>query len=140
VTYVTPLDGAFTKPVRSRMPCLRSQSSARKVDNDNAELVSFDGRRIGFDLLVTVPLNMGADWVARSGMGDELNLVPCDQHTMAALNHPDVWVLGDAGTLQTSKAGSVAHFAVDVFVHNFVDAFNGRPASHGFDGRTMLVC
>jgi sulfide:quinone oxidoreductase len=72
--------------------------------------------------------------VARSGMGDELNLVPCDLHTMASLAHPGVFVLGDAGTLQTSKAGSVAHFAVDVFVHNFLDAFNGRPPSHGFDG------
>ena len=85
----------------------------------HAEIVSFDGRRIAFDLLVTVPLNMGADYIARSGLGDELNLVPCDQHTMRGLAHPDIFVLGDAGTLQTSKAGSVAHFAVDVFVHNF---------------------
>ena len=143
LTYVTPLDGAFTKPVASRelatalvdrQIALETDFAVEKVDNEAAELVSYDGRRIGFDLLVTVPLNMGADWVARSGMGDELNLVPCDQHTMAALNHPDVWVLGDAGTLQTSKAGSVAHFAVDVFVHNFVDAFEGRPPVHGFDG------
>ena len=143
LTYVTPLDGAFTKPVASRelatalvdrQIALETDFAVEQIDNDTSELVSYDGRRIGFDLLVTVPLNMGADWVARSGIGDELNLVPCDQHTMAALHHPDVWVLGDAGTLQTSKAGSVAHFAVDVFVHNFVDAFEGRPATHGFDG------
>jgi sulfide:quinone oxidoreductase len=143
VTYVTPLDGAFTKPVASRelatalvdrQIALETDFAVEHIDNDTAELVSFDGRRIGFDLLVTVPLNMGADYVARSGMGDELNLVPCDQHTMASLAHPGVWVLGDAGTLQTSKAGSVAHFAVDVFVHNFVDEFNGRTPTHGFDG------
>lgn len=143
VTYVTPLDGAFTKPVASRELAtalvdrqigLETDFAVEHIDNDSCELVSFDGRRIGFDLLVTVPLNMGADYVARSGMGDELNLVPCDQHTMASLAHPGVWILGDAGTLQTSKAGSVAHFAVDVFVHNFVDEFNGRPATHGFDG------
>lgn len=143
VTYVTPLDGAFTKPVASRELAtalvdrqigLETDFAVEQIDNDTAELVSFDGRRIGFDLLVTVPLNMGADYVARSGMGDELNLVACDQHTMASLAHPGVWVLGDAGTLQTSKAGSVAHFAADIFVHNFLDEFAGRPASRGFDG------
>jgi len=143
VTYVTPLDGAFTKPVASRelatalvdrQIALETDFAVEHIDNDTAELVSFDGRRIGFDLLVTVPLNMGADYIARSGLGDELNLVPCDQHTMRSLAYPDIHVLGDAGTLQTSKAGSVAHFAVDVFVHNFLDDFNGRPATHGFDG------
>jgi sulfide:quinone oxidoreductase len=143
LTYVTPLDGAFTKPVASRelatalvdrQIALETDFAIEQVDNDTSEIVSFDGRRIGFDLLVTVPLNMGADWVARSGMGDELNLVGCDQHTMAADGHPGVWVLGDAGTLKTSKAGSVAHFSVDVFVHNFLDEFAGRPVVHSFDG------
>lgn len=141
--YVTPLDGAFTKPVASRelataltdrQIALETDFAIESIDNETAELVSFDGRRIGFDLLVTVPLNMGADWVARSGMGDELNLVPCDQHTMASLEYPDVYVLGDGGTLQTSKAGSVAHFSADVFVENFVAEHQGRPATHGFDG------
>ena len=143
LTYVTPLDGAFTKPVASRelatalsdrRIALETDFAVERIDNDAAELVSFDERRIGFDLLVTVPLNMGADYVARSGIGDELNLVPCDQHTMAALHHPGVHVLGDAGTLQTSKAGSVAHFAADIFVDNFVAEFRGKPATHRFDG------
>ena len=77
---------------------------------------------------------MGADFVARSGLGDELNLVPCDQHTMVSLAHPEIHVLGDAGTLQTSKAGSVAHFSAEVFVANFLATFRGQPATHGFDG------
>ena len=143
LSYVTPLDGAFTKPVASRelataltdrQITLETDFAAESIDNDAAELVSFDGRRIGFDLLVTVPLNMGADYIARSGLGDELNLVPCDQHTMVSLAHPDIYVLGDAGTLQTSKAGSVAHFAADVFVQNFLAEHRGEPATHGFDG------
>ena len=143
LSYVTPLDGAFTKPVASRelataltdrQITLETDFAVESIDNDAAELVSFDGRRIGFDLLVTVPLNMGADYIARSGLGDELNLVPCDQHTMVSLAHPDIYVLGDAGTLQTSKAGSVAHFAADVFVQNFLAEHRGEPATHGFDG------
>ncbi len=143
LTYVTPLDGAFTKPVASRelataltdrQIALETDFAVESIDNDALELVGFDGRRIGFDMLVTVPLNMGADYIARSGLGDELNLVPCDQHTMVSLAHPDIFVLGDAGTLQTSKAGSVAHFSAEVFVANFLATFRGQPASHGFDG------
>ncbi len=143
LTYVTPLDGAFTKPVASRelltaltdrQIALETDFMIESIDNDAKEMVSYDGRRIPFDLLVTVPLNMGPDYVERSGLGDDINLVPCDQHTMASLAHPDIFVLGDGGTLQTSKAGSVAHFSVEVFVENFLAVHRGRPATHGFDG------
>ena len=33
-----------------------------------------------------------------------------------------------------SKAGSVAHFSVEVFIENFVDLVSGRPMTHIFDG------
>lgn len=143
IVYVTPLDGAFTKPVASRELAdalskrgiaLETDFAVAEIDNDAKELVSYDDRRIGFDLLVTVPVNMGADYVAASGLGNELNLVPCDQHTMVADASPDVFVLGDAGTLQTSKAGSVAHFSADVFMENFDAQLAGQPLPHAFDG------
>jgi hypothetical protein len=51
---------------------------------------SYDGRTIPFDLLVTVPLNMGADFVARSGLGDDLNYVPDDPQTFLARGHDDI--------------------------------------------------
>ena len=72
--------------------------------------------------------------VARSGLGDEMNLVPCHQHTMRSLEHPDIFVLGDGGTLQTSKAGSVAHFSVDVFMENWPYYLAGQDLPHSFDG------
>ncbi len=141
ITYVTPLDGAFTKPVASRElgDALTKREIAVETDFavervDDGTLVSYDGREIPYDLLVTVPVNLGAEWVARSGMGDEANLVECDQHTMKALQYDDVWVLGDAGTLKTSKAGSVAHFAIDVFVENYLAELAGREQEARFDG------
>ena len=77
---------------------------------------------------------MGPDYIARSGLGDEMNLVPCNPQTMQSLAHPDVFVLGDGGTLQTSKAGSVAHFAVDIFMENWPHYLAGEPLTHSFDG------
>lgn len=141
--YVTPLDGAFTKPVASRELAtalssrgieLETDFMIERIDNEAKEIVSYDDRHIPFDLLVTVPLNMGPDYIAKSGLGDDLNLVPCDQGTMQSLEHPNIFVLGDGGTLQTSKAGSVAHFSVDVFMDNFPLYLKGQQLTHNFDG------
>lgn len=143
LVFVTPLDGAFTKPVASRtLGNLLSEKGivvepdfmVERIDQDRKVLVSYDEREVAYDLLVTVPLNMGADFVARSGLGDELNYVPVDKHTMQSTAHPDVFALGDAGNLPTSKAGSVAHFSVEVFVENFLEHVAGRPMTHSFDG------
>lgn len=141
LVYATPLPGAFTKPVASAR--LGSMLDDRKITVepdflvervDDTTLISYDEREVGFDLLVTVPLNMGADWVARSGLGNELNLVPVDRHTMLAKGHDNVFALGDASDIPTSKAGSVAHFSVEVFVDNFVEHAAGRPMTGSFDG------
>jgi sulfide:quinone oxidoreductase len=143
IVYATPLPGAFTKPIASAQ--LGSMLDERKitvepdflierVDTDAQALVSYDERRIPFDLLVTVPLNMGADYIGRSGLGDELNCVPVDRHTLLARGRDNIFAIGDANNVPTSKAGSVAHFSVDVFADNFRDHVAGRPMRQSFDG------
>ena len=143
VTFVTPLDGAFTKPVAARelgnLLTTRdidvvTDFNIESVDAETREIVSYDGRKVGYDLLVTIPPNMGADYIERSGIGDDLNLVPCDPHTMASIDFDNVWVLGDAGTLPTSKAGAVAHFSIDIFMENFMTAWRGGEPDREFDG------
>jgi len=143
IVYVTPLDGAFTKPVAARELGsalekrgihLESDFMIESVDQEAKVIRSYDEREVAYDQLVTIPLNMGADFVARSGLGDELNYVPVDRHTMQSTAHETIFVLGDASNLPTSKAGSVAHFSVEVFVENFVQLASGRPMTHSFDG------
>jgi sulfide:quinone oxidoreductase len=143
VTYVTPLDGAFTKPLAARELggmfedrgiALEADFMLERIDLDDQLLISYDEREVPFDLLVTVPLNFGAAYVGRSGLGDELNHVKVDKHTFLADGHDDVFAIGDAANLPTSKAGSVAHFAVDVFVDNFVRHIDGLPMQGSFDG------
>ena len=143
ITYVTPLDGAFTKPVASKIlgDLLESRNikveadfMIERIDAGEKKIVSFDEREIPFDQLVTVPLNMGAEFVARSGLGDELNFVTVDKHTMQHPDHPEIFALGDANNLPTSKAGSVAHFSIDIFVENFMQLVAGHTMTHKFDG------
>ena len=141
LAYATPLPGAFTKPIASAR--LGSMLDDRKIllepdflveRVDGTTLVSYDEREIPFDLLVTVPLNMGAEYVARSGLGNELNLVPVDKHTLLSKAYPNIFALGDANDLPASKAGSVAHFSVEVFADNFVQHARGEPMTGRFDG------
>jgi sulfide:quinone oxidoreductase len=143
ITYVTPLPGAFTKPVASKLLgdmledrkiALEADFMIERVDTEARTIVSFDEREIPFDLLVTVPLNMGADFVARSGLGNELNYVPVDKHTLLSTQYDDIFAVGDASDIPASKAGSVAHFAVDLFTENFLAHVAGRPMPHRFDG------
>lgn len=143
LVYVTPLEGAFTKPVCSkhlgwmleeRKIKLEPDFVIEHIDPEAKALVSMDERVIPFDLLVTVPVNMGADFIARSGMGDDLNYVPVDKGTFLSKKYPNVFALGDASDIPASKAGSVAHFAIDLFAENFVEYVHGRPMTHNFDG------
>lgn len=143
LVYVTPLDGAFTKPTCStylggmlvdRKIQLETDFMIESIEEEHRTLVSYDEREIPFDLLVTVPLNMGADFVGRSGLGDELNFVKVDKHTLQSTQYDNVFAVGDASDIPASKAGSVAHFAVDLFTDNFVDHVHGRPMTRAFDG------
>jgi sulfide:quinone oxidoreductase len=143
IVYVTPLDGAFTKPVAAkylgamldeRNVELETDFMVMEVDTERSVLVSYDEREVPYDLLVTVPVNMGADFVERSGLGDELNHVIVDKETFLSPDHDNIFALGDAANLPTSKAGSVAHFAIDVFAENFVEHVHGRPMTERFDG------
>jgi sulfide:quinone oxidoreductase len=144
LTFVTPLDAAFTKPVAAarlagllarRDVRVESEFAAGEVDGAGGRLVSFDGREVGFDLLVTVPLHAGAAYVERSpGLGDELGFVPCDPHTLQAHVAPNVFAIGDATDLPTSKAGSVAHFEGATLVENVRRLLAGKPLAATFDG------
>jgi sulfide:quinone oxidoreductase len=143
LVFVTPLDGPFTRPIASarlgamledRNIVVESDFMLERIDAENRTLVSYDEREIPFDLLVTVPVNMGADFVARSGLGDELNYVPVDKHTLLSTKYPNIFALGDASDIPASKAGSVAHFACEVFVENFLKHIDGLPMTVAFDG------
>jgi len=144
LVLATPLDGCFTKPIASRHLThlldekgirLEVEFAAGEVDGENGRLVSYDGRELAFDLLVAVPLHGGAPFVARSpGLGDALGFVPVDPHTLATKAKPNVFALGDASDVPTSKAGSAAHFQAGLLVENVIRFLgNLRPATD-YDG------
>jgi sulfide:quinone oxidoreductase len=144
LTYVTPLDGAFTKPVASqhlggmlaeRGIELVTEFNTGEVDGGGGRLVAYDEREVPFDLAVVVPLHGGATYVGRSpGLGDDLNFVPTDERTLQAKAAPNIFVIGDAANVPASKAGSVTHFEGETVVENITHYLAGEPLAEGFDG------
>ncbi|MBI5661455.1 MAG: NAD(P)/FAD-dependent oxidoreductase [Ignavibacterium album] len=143
IHFVTPLPGAFTKPrassilgdfLEKKNIKLITDFTIARVDNDEKKIVGWDETEVPFDVLVTIPTNKGDEVIARSGMGDELNFIPTNKHTLMAEGFDNIFVIGDATNLPSSKAGSVAHFQSDILFENFMDVIEGRKPSAKFDG------
>ena len=144
ITYVTPLDGAFTKPIASQTLSglleekgihLVTEFNTGEVDGAGGRLISYDEREVPFDLGVVIPLHGGAPWVGRSpGLGDELDFVPADKRTLQSEAAPNIFVIGDASNLPASKAGSVTHFEGEVLAANVEHFLRGEPLDEGYDG------
>lgn len=143
IDYVTPLSSAFTKPkaaallgdfLVTRRINLQADFALARVDQAAKKIISWDEREVPFDLLVTVPTNMGDPVISASGLGDELNYVPTDKHTLISKVAPNIFALGDATDLPSSKAGSVAHFQADVLFENILSVVAGRAPEAKFDG------
>ena len=143
IVFATPLPGAFTKPrasailgdmLETKGINLEAEYNIMEVDSSKNVIRSYDEREVEYDLLVTIPTNMGAEVIERSDMGDELNFIPVDKFTLQSPNWENVWVIGDAGNTPTSKAGSVAHFMLDVLIENLLRHMEGLEPQPKFDG------
>jgi sulfide:quinone oxidoreductase len=144
ITYATPLDSAFTKPVAAerlggmleqRGIGLETEFATGRVDGAEGQLVSWDERQIPFDLLVTIPLHGGAPFVTRSpGLGDELGFVHTDIHTLQSKAADNVFAIGDTASLPTSKAGSSTHFEGETLVANVERFLAGQELVGSYDG------
>ncbi len=143
LVFATPLPGAFTKPVASKILgellekrniIVEPEFMIERAEPDEKKIYSYDEREVPYDLLVSIPLNKGADVVGKSGLGDELNFSPVNKHTFLSDKYDNIFVLGDASNAPTSKAGSVAHFAIDLWGENFLHYIQGKEMKPTFDG------
>ncbi|MCB0854093.1 MAG: NAD(P)/FAD-dependent oxidoreductase [Bacteroidetes bacterium] len=143
ITYVTPLSGAFTKPkatealnylLEEKGIKIVSDFNIEHVDSENNRIVDYAEESVEYDLLVTVPTNMGSPMIERSGFGDELNFVPTDKATLQSTVKENIFAVGDATNLPTSKAGSVGHFEGEILTENILRYINGEELKADFDG------
>ncbi len=145
ISYVTPLTGAFTKPVATHvLGGMMEEKHIRMVPNFNVEsvdagarkLASFGGETVDYDYLVTIPPNVGPAVIEESGLGDGLGFAVTDLHTLKAKKADHIYVVGDNSNVTTSKAGSVAHFEAEIITENLVREIEGKEPIASFDGHS----
>ena len=143
ITFVTPLGGAFTKPtateklghlLKDKNIHVVTDFAIERVDSQAKKIVDYGGKEVPYDLLVTVPTNLGDAMIERSGFGDDMNFVPTNKSTLQSTVRENIFALGDATNIPTSKAGSVAHFESEVLTENILRYIRGEPLKEEFDG------
>jgi sulfide:quinone oxidoreductase len=146
IEFVTPLSGAFTKPVATSVLTSAAEEKNIKitpnfslgaVDGEKKVISSFDGTEVDYDLLVSIPPNFGSQVMIDSGIADPMGYIPVDKTTLQPADRPNVWVIGDATNVPTSKAGAVAHFQADILHENILAYINGDAQHARSDGHAL---
>ncbi len=150
IELVSTLDAIFTKPVAAKtFGGFADQKNVKftgnfdiaQVNAEEKTIESHKGDKIPYDLLVSIPPNFGAQFVEDSNMGDPMCYVDTDKNTLKANNYDNVFVIGDATNVPTSKAGAVTHYESDTVVENLIRDIDGREPKPTFDGHaTCFIC
>jgi sulfide:quinone oxidoreductase len=133
IELVTPMAGAFSKPVASSiLGDIAIQKNIKVTPN-------FDIAH--YDLLVAIPPNFGAKFLEGTGLEDPLRFVETDHFTLKAKNADHIYVVGDATNVPASKAGAVAHYQSETVVENIMREIDDREPKPTFDGHaTCFIC
>jgi sulfide:quinone oxidoreductase len=150
IELVTPVSGAFTKPIASRILgeiavqkniTVTPNWDIAQVNAEEKTIESHKGEKVPYDLLISIPPNFGAQFVEDSGMGDPMCFVNTDHFTLRAKDFDNIYVIGDATNVPASKAGAVAHYESETVIENMLREIEGQEPKSTFDGHaTCFIC
>jgi len=145
IEFVTPLTGAFTKPMASEvLGRIAAEKNVKitpnfdisSVDHDGKVIASYSGQKVPYDLLVSIPPNVGPEVIDDSGLGNGAGYALTEMKTLKSKKAGNIYVLGDNTDVPTSKAGSVAHFEAEVVETNIIREINGQQPLPDYDGHS----
>jgi len=150
VVYVTP--GAALFGVAKYRAALERIAAARGIETRLrhhlvevrggervAVLENLDTRArdpVRFDLLHVTPPMSAPDFIKTSPLADPSGWVEADPYTLQHPRFPDIFALGDASSLPTSKTGAAIRKQAPVLVANLLSLRSGRPLAARYDGYT----
>lgn len=95
-----------------------------------------DELALHYDLIHVTPPMSAPDFIKRSPLANEAGWVDADKNTLQHPRFPNVFTLGDASSLPTSKTGAAVRKQAPVVVANLSHLMRGEaPAAH-YDGYT----
>ncbi|MBL9107244.1 MAG: NAD(P)/FAD-dependent oxidoreductase [Myxococcales bacterium] len=89
-----------------------------------------------YDLLHVTPPMSAPEFVKRSPLADAAGWVDVDKHSLQHRRFANVFALGDASSLPTSKTGAAIRKQAPVLVENLLAAMAGRTGAAAYDGYT----
>lgn len=89
---------------------------------------------IPYRLLHVVPPQSAPDVVKRSPLADGAGWVEVDKHSLQHPRYANVFALGDASSLPTSRTGAAIRKQAPVLVDNLLAARTGAPLAARYDG------
>ena len=89
-----------------------------------------------YDMIHVTPPQSSPDFVKRSPLSNQDGWVEVDKFTLQHVRHANVFSLGDASSLPTSKTGAAVRKQAPVVAKNLVSLIQGKPLAATYDGYT----
>ena len=102
------------------------------------EVVGTDGSKTRvereFDMIHVVPPQVAPDFVAQSPLANAAGWVDVNQHSMQHLRYPNVFSLGDAGSMPNAKTAAAIRKQAPIVAANVLRVRQGQPVMNAYDG------
>jgi sulfide:quinone oxidoreductase len=113
----------------------------REIRGDQKQAVF---QRVVGDEIVTIDYEMAhvtppmgpPSFVANSPLADEAGWVDVDKHSLRHTRYANVFGIGDASSLPTSKTAAAIRKQAPVLVENLLAVIDGKPPTASYDGYT----
>lgn len=89
---------------------------------------------LAYDMIHVTPPQGPPDVVKRSPLADAAGWVEVDKHTLRHPRYPNVFALGDASSLPTSRTAAAVRKEAPVLVANLLAAMRGGAGTASYDG------
>lgn len=91
---------------------------------------------VDFDMIHVTPPQSAPDFVKNSPLANAAGWVDVDKHTLRHTKYANIFSLGDASGLPTSKTGAAIRKQAPVLVSNLLAAINGQAQAAQYNGYT----
>jgi sulfide:quinone oxidoreductase len=89
---------------------------------------------IPYDMAHVVPPQSAPDFIKKSPLANKEGWAKADKFTLQNPDHPNVFALGDASELPTSRTGAAIRKQAPVLVENMLAVMNGKELTAKYDG------
>jgi len=91
---------------------------------------------VNFDMIHVTPPQSAPDFVRNSPLANAAGWVDVDKHTLQHVRYANIFSLGDASSLPTSRTGAAIRKQVPVLVKNLLALMNNQALTGSYNGYT----